>query len=232
MGKKRVKKKGKNKKALRPSYRQPLKQAFQKALKAIGPRNWWPGDTPFEIIVGAILTQNTAWKNVAKAIENLKQKDLLHPKKMNLVNEKSLALAIRSSGYYNMKAKKLKAFLNFFYEEYQGSIKKMKRESLEILREKLLNVHGIGPETADSILLYALEKPSFVVDAYTKRIFSRHDLFSEKISYDEVRNLFMKNLEKDSYLYNEYHALIVYIGHHYCKTNPLCEKCPWNWIEF
>jgi len=222
----------KKKKKLGPLEKDFL-TTYHKALNAIGPRHWWPGENSFEVAIGAILTQNTSWKNVEKAINKLKQKNLFSPKKLYKLPEKRLAQYIRSSGYYNMKAKKIKAFLQFLFEGYGGKMANMTKTRMQTLRKQLLSVHGIGPETADSILLYAVEKPSFVVDAYTKRIFSRHDLFSEKIDYESMREVFMENLKPNTKIFNEFHALIVYIGHHYCKkSKPLCEKCPWNWIEF
>jgi len=206
-----------------------VKGAYEKAFSAIGPRKWWPGDTAFEIILGAILTQNTAWKNVEKAIAKLKGHRVLSIAALRDLPENELAQMIRSSGYFNMKAKKIKAFIQFLDAHYDGSLKTMGKENLEKLREQLLQVHGIGPETADSILLYAFNKPSFVVDTYTRRIFSRHHIFSETESYDAMRDFFMKHADPSTF--NEYHALIVHIGHHYCaKGKPNCGQCPWNWI--
>lgn len=203
-----------------------LLQIYQKLLGAIGPRHWWPGDSPFEVIIGAILTQNTSWENVERAIRALKEKNLLEPLKLYKIKEGLLAETIKSSGFFNIKAKRVKNFIGFLFEHYQGNIEKMFSENAESLREKLLKINGIGPETADSILLYAGEKPFFVVDAYTKRILSRHNLISKVASYDEIQDLFMKNLKKDVNMFNEYHALLVYIGKHFCKKVPNCENCP------
>ncbi len=208
-------------------------------MKSFGSQGWWPftlagelhpkhhGISPqndnerFEIIIGAILTQNTNWKNVEKAIINLNKKKLINVKKIRKINIKKLAKLIRPSGYYNQKAERLKIIANFLSI---NSIKKLKKEKK--LREKLLSLKGIGPETADSILLYAFQKPVFVVDAYTKRIFQRIGYKEE--SYDELQQLFMNNLKKDTKLFNEYHALLVELGKNYCKTKPVCEECPVN----
>jgi endonuclease-3 related protein len=199
--------------------------------KAYGPRHWWPGETSFEVMVGAILTQNTSWRNVEKAIQKLKGKGVLNAKGIHCLKKSQLAPLIKSSGYYRIKADRLKSFVDFLFEEYNGSIKKMGRERLEALRKKLLGVKGIGPETADSILLYGLKKPIFVVDAYTKRILSRHGIISEKASYEEVQKLFMDHLPWDEKLFNEYHALLVYLGKTMCKKSPRCELCPIKSIE-
>jgi len=202
-----------------------LLQIYQRLHNSIGPRQWWPGDSTFEVIIGAILTQNTSWKNVEKAIGALKERKVLHPLKLYNLEEERLAKIIKSSGFFNIKAKRIKNFIGFLFENYQGSIEKMFSEELTSLRENLLNINGIGPETADSILLYAGEKPIFVVDAYTKRILIRHNLIPETASYSEIQELFMKNLEKDVKMFNEYHALFVYIGKNFCKRIPKCESC-------
>jgi endonuclease-3 related protein len=193
--------------------------------------HWWPGETPFEVMVGAILTQNTSWKNVEKAIGRLKEKKRLSPKGIRQLPKSTLASLIRSSGYFRIKAERLKAFVDFLFDEYGGRIKRMKRERGGGLRRKLLDVKGIGPETADSILLYGLKKPIFVVDAYTKRILSRHGILSEKASYEEVQNLFMDHLPHNERLFNEYHALLVHLGKTLCKKIPRCDQCPLDSIE-
>jgi endonuclease-3 related protein len=177
-------------------------------------------------MVGAILTQNTSWRNVEKAIQKLKGKGVLNPEGIHHLKRSELARLIKSSGYYRIKTDRLKSFIDFLFEEYDGNIKKMGRERLGELREKLLGVKGIGPETADSILLYGLKKPIFVVDAYTRRILSRHGIISEKASYEEVQKLFMDYLPRDEKLFNEYHALFVYLGKTVCKKIPRCELCP------
>ncbi len=204
---------------------------YQKLYQTYGPRHWWPGETPFEVMVGAILTQNTSWKNVEKAIARLKEKGALNPEHIHRLRESSLASLIRSSGYYRIKARRLKNFVNFLFEEFGGDIVKMKKEGMAPLRKKILEVKGIGPETADSILLYGLEKPIFVVDAYTQRVLSRHGLVSERASYEEVQKLFMNNLPHDERLFNEYHALLVHLGKNVCKKTPECDICPIKGIE-
>ena len=203
-----------------------LEEIHQRLFSRFGPQHWWPGETPFEVIVGAVLTQNTNWGNVEKAIKNLKKKNLLKPRKMKEISEKRLARLIRPSGYFNIKARRLKSFVDFLFKEYRGSLKNMFEEDYLKLRAKLLRVKGIGLETADSILLYAGEKPMFVVDAYTKRILSRHNLIEDKASYSEIQNLFMDSLSCDEKLFNEYHALLVKLGKDICKSVPQCHICP------
>ena len=200
---------------------------YQRLYSYFGPQHWWPADSPFEVMVGAILTQNTNWANVEKAINNLKKNKLLTLEALYKLPDKRLASLIRPSGYYNIKAKRLKEFLAFLFKAYQGSLKKISKVDTLTLRSLLLSVKGVGPETADSILLYALNKPVFVVDAYTKRILSRHSLLKEDSSYAEAQNLFMQNLKNDVKLFNEYHALLVKLGKEFClKAKPKCEICP------
>lgn len=200
---------------------------YESLFKSFGPQGWWPGHTRFEVIVGAILTQNTAWSNVEKAIKNLKAAGLLKPDTMHKADLKALSEAIRPAGYFNIKAKRLKNFLDYLFREYGGNIDKFLDKKNNGLREELLAVNGIGPETADSILLYAGRFPEFVVDAYTRRIFSRHKLAGEETGYEELKSLFMENLAPDERLFNEYHALIVKTGKDFCRTkNPLCGDCP------
>jgi endonuclease-3 related protein len=208
-----------------------LIKIYRTLYQTYGPRHWWPGETSFEVMVGAILTQNTSWRNVEKAIQKLKGKGVLNPEGIHHLKRSELARLIKSSGYYRIKTDRLKSFIDFLFEEYDGNIKKMGRERLGELREKLLGVKGIGPETADSILLYGLKKPIFVVDAYTRRILSRHGIISEKASYEEVQKLFMDYLPHDEKLFNEYHALFVYLGKTVCKKIPRCELCPLKGIE-
>lgn len=203
-----------------------LKKIYKALYHAFGPQHWWPGDTPFEIAVGAILTQNTNWGNVEKAINNLKKEKALNAKTIREMPVNRLAALIRPAGYFNIKAKRLKAFINFLVNDYNGSMSKMKNEDMYTLRKKLLSVNGIGPETADSILLYALDKPIFVIDAYTKRVLSRHGIMDHDKSYESFHKLFHSILKKDVHMFNEYHALFVRLGKVYCKTRPLCEKCP------
>ncbi len=214
--------------------RKPTRQALLQIYRALrhhyGHRNWWPGETPFEVAVGAILTQNTAWRNVEKAIVNLKKDHLLSPERLRSVTERRLAQSIRPAGYFNVKAKRLKNLIRFLWEHYRGRLGAMKRGSLPQLRRELLSVNGVGEETADSILLYALEKPSFVVDAYTRRVFSRHRYLNLKgnETYSEVQALFSKLLPKSLALYNDYHAQIVEVGKDYCRRTPQCDRCPLN----
>ncbi|MGC9053812.1 MAG: endonuclease III domain-containing protein [Candidatus Hydrogenedens sp.] len=193
-----------------------------------GPTGWWPGDTPFEIAIGAILTQNTAWTNVEKAIENLKNQQLLNPYKIVQCNKNQLEQAIRPSGYFRQKAERLIIFCNYLIDKYDGKIEKMKHKNTIELRNELLNIKGIGPETADDILLYACGHQIFVVDAYTKRIFSRHGLLNEKLNYNEIQNYFHKYLPRDVHIYKEYHGLIVWTGKDYCRKISKCSQCPLN----
>jgi len=199
--------------------------------RTYGPQHWWPGETPFEVMVGAILTQNTSWKNVEKAIQKLKQRGVLNIDGIRQLRKSQLALLIRSSGYYRIKAERLKSFVEFLFKEYGGDLERMGEERLEGLRGKLLQVKGIGPETADSILLYGLQKPIFVVDAYTKRILSRLGIAPEKASYEAIQNLFMDHLPHNQRLFNEYHALLVHLGKNVCKKSPECDRCPIKGIE-
>lgn len=209
-----------------------LMDGFTRMIGHFGPQNWWPGDTPFEVMVGAILTQNTNWKNVERAISNLKNERLLEPRRLFACHPQRLASLIRPAGYFRVKTARLRHFLEYFIKRYGGSVQKMMESPLAPLRDELLSVKGIGPETADSILLYALEKPVFVIDAYTKRILSRHALCSEDDGYDELQELFIDRLPGDAKLFNEYHALLVEAGKNFCRTKPLCEKCPlYGWNE-
>jgi len=206
--------------------RKDISKIYNKLYRALGPQHWWPADTPFEVMVGAILTQNTAWGNVEKAIRNLKAAGCLSPQKLKDISINRLTRLIRPSGYYNIKTKRLKSFINFIFEEYNGNLPRMFKTGLPKLRRELLEVKGIGPETADSILLYAARKPIFVVDAYTKRILTRHHLLGGKIGYEEVQNIFMCNLKPRARVFNEYHALLVRLGKDFCKKKPLCSLCP------
>lgn len=210
-----------------------LLKIYKQLYKAYGPQHWWPTiskNKEFEIIIGAILTQNTAWKNVEKAIKNLEDKNLIDVKNIKNIETNELANLIKPSGYYNQKAKKIKNFVKFLVENYDGNvndfISNIKNSNIGSIREKLLKIKGIGDETADSILLYAANKPVFVVDAYTKKIFSRLGVVGDKDSYDKIKERFTKNIPKDVSVYNEYHALIVRHGKGICKNkNPNCEEC-------
>jgi len=204
-----------------------LLRYYEAMSGALGPMHWWPAKTPFEVIVGAILTQSTAWGNVERAIANLEAARMLTPAAMLRVRTARLATLVRPSGYFRQKAKKLKAFVRFLYSNYGGSLTQMFRAPTAELREKLLSVHGIGPETADSILLYAGNHPVFVVDAYTHRIFGRHEITDGKPNYEKVRALIENSIPPQPALFNEFHALIVNIGKTWCrKSVPRCELCP------
>jgi endonuclease III related protein len=203
-----------------------LANYYDALFQAHGPQQWWPGRTRFEVIVGAILTQNTSWTNVERAIGNLRREKLLTPAAMEKISTTRLAGLIRSSGYFRQKARKLKEFVYFLRRNYRGSLNKMFATPTGQLREQLLAVHGIGPETADSILLYAGQHKVFVVDAYTRRMLERHGLIHNKASYEEIRVLFEQSVAPDTAIYNEYHALIVHTGKHFCRTRqPDCEHC-------
>jgi len=205
----------------------PLDEYFNSLFTAFGPQHWWPGKSPFEVIVGAILTQNTSWKNVERAIANLRKAKLLAPKAIEAARVEEIEARIRPSGYFRQKARKLKAFCAFLRHEYRGSLKRMFREPTLRLREKLLGVFGIGPETADSILLYAGGHPVFVVDAYAKRMLERHGWIRADAGYEEVRWMVEKRFAGDVRTYNEFHALIVHAGKNYCRLSEgLCGECP------
>jgi endonuclease III related protein len=205
-----------------------LLSVFDILLEHFGQRHWWPGDTPLEISVGAILTQNCAWRNVEKAIDNLKKKGLLEISTLHALSVNDLAQIIRPSGFYNLKSKRLKAFVDVVVNEFNGSFELLRRYETTTLRARLLAITGIGPETADSILLYALEKPVFVIDAYTRRFLANHGLrnVQRDASYQELQRFFMDYLPRDTYLYNEFHALIVRLCQSYCRKTPLCGQCP------
>ncbi len=207
--------------------KQRINHLYSSLYGYYGAQNWWPAESELECILGTILTQNTTWKNVEKAINQLKQQGLISIERLNNISTDTLAQIIRSSGYFNQKAVKLKNFVSFVNANYAGSLEEMLSEELYTLREKLLSIKGIGPETADSIILYAAKKPMFVIDAYTYRIASRHGLIAEDSSYQEMQELFMDSLPDDPKLFNEYHALLVKVGKEHCKKkSPLCNGCP------
>ena len=187
---------------------------------------WWPGETPFEIAIGAILTQNTAWTNVEKAIANLKAADLLGPRRLLACQDDQLYAALRPSGYFRVKAIRVRAFCDYLVRRHRGSMARLAAVPLTQLREELLGISGIGPETADDILLYACEKPVFVVDAYTRRILGRHGVVDPKVGYEDLQTLFEGHLPKDVALFKEYHGLLVYVGKDFCRKRPRCEACP------
>lgn len=214
---------------VKPQKQKPgsVPEYYETLFAALGSQNWWPAKTPFEVIVGAILTQNTSWTNVERAIANLRRERLLTPLALERVQFAHLARLIRSSGYFRQKAKKLKVFARFLRSEYSGSLTLMFQTPTVDLREKLLTVHGIGRETADSILLYAGHKDVFVVDSYTKRIFSRHGYVPEDVPYEELRSKIEAALPRDVSRYNEFHALLVQVGKNWCRSrDPRCAECP------
>lgn len=200
-----------------------FKRVFNMLSKHYGFQNWWPAETPFEVMVGAVLTQNTAWSNVEKAIANLKHNNCLSAEAIVATSPKKLAQWLKPSGYFNIKAKRLRNFCDWYLA--QGGHKKLKSWPSDQLRHALLSVNGVGPETADDILLYAFQRPVFVIDAYTRRIFSRLGLVDGGEPYEELRALFEKRLCSNAGLFSEYHALIVSHAKDVCKKKPLCEQC-------
>lgn len=203
-----------------------LMDIYHRLYKHFGPQHWWPGESRFEIIVGAILTQNTNWANVAKAIENLKKHRALCPKTLFKTDPYQLAEWIRPAGYFNIKAQRLHNFLKWLFDRFDGDVDAPEQLSASQLRQELLAIKGIGPETADSICLYAYQKPVFVVDAYTARILVRHGFIWPQASYDEIQQFFESQLDRDVALFNEFHALLVCLGKNYCKPTPKCNACP------
>lgn len=204
-----------------------MDEIYNSLVAHFGPQHWWPGDSPFEIAVGAILTQNTSWQNVARAIQNLKQHDLLEPRAMFMLPPEQLAEHIRPAGYFRLKAKRLRNFVSWLIDRYDGSMDALAAASLGTLREELLAVNGIGPETADSILLYAVAKPTFVVDAYTHRIAVRHGWIEREAGYDELKEHFESRLPDDVARLNEMHAQFVQVGKHFCRPREArCDQCP------
>lgn len=204
-----------------------LLDIYQRLDQYFGPLNWWPAENRFEVIVGAVLTQNTNWKNVEKSIDTLKRANLLSFDALLHMSVEQLANLIRSSGYYNLKARRLKNLLEMIAQEYDADLTLFFSQQTSTAREALLQVKGIGPETADSILLYAGEHPTFVIDAYTHRILSRHHLVPESCDYQTMYDLFMENLDHDVAMFNQYHALMVKTAKRFCKKRePLCDECP------
>ncbi len=210
------------------STHERLLEMYEILSKSFGPQHWWPGQTRFEIMIGAILTQNTSWTNVEKAIANIKTADCLEPEKLYALEPEALEALIRPAGYFRIKTKRLRNFLQWLFDDYQGRLDLLDPIDTRRLREELLGISGIGPETADSILLYALDRPVFVVDTYTARITVRHGLIEPEVSYDQLQYLFESNLEQDVPLFNEFHALLVCIGKDFCKPKPKCAACPLN----
>jgi len=205
---------------------EPLLRIYYALLKKFGHRGWWPGETRFEVMVGAILTQNTSWRNVEKAIAGLKQRGLLTPRSLATADLGLIENAIRSSGFYKQKAERLKLFAHWLMDKYDGELDLLFAVPLQNLRKELLSLKGIGPETVDSILLYAGNKPVFVIDAYTRRIFWRLGLTKEDAKYDELQEFFESCLPHDVELFKDYHAQIVELGKTYCRKKPLCAGCP------
>ncbi|MEE8451431.1 MAG: endonuclease III domain-containing protein [Thermoguttaceae bacterium] len=204
-----------------------LEEVYRHLFDAFGPQHWWPGQTPFEVMVGAVLVQNTNWQNVEKAIGNLRDADLLQPHALYDVPSEELEELIRPAGYFRIKARRLRSLLEFLVERYDGLIDGMFATGVHSLREELLAVHGIGPETADSILLYAGGLPAFVVDTYTHRVFARHGWIGFDADYHMIQDHFQSGLPEDVSLFNEYHALLVRVGKEFCrKKNPRCGECP------
>jgi len=203
-----------------------LTEIYQLLFERFGPQHWWPGETQFEIVIGAILTQNTSWTNVEKAIANLKAADRLTPEALYDLDHARLAELIRPAGYFNVKAKRIMSFLSWLFEHYDGRLEDLEAINTYQLREELLSIKGIGPETADSILLYAFGRPVFVVDTYTARIAVRHHLIEPDAGYAQLQDLFQSNLQQDTQLFNEYHALLVQVGKNFCKPKPKCPHCP------
>jgi endonuclease-3 related protein len=202
-------------------------EVYERMLAKFGPQHWWPGDSPFEIMVGAVLVQNTAWRNVEKAINNLREAGVMEPHALYRLPPAELAELIRPAGYYQVKAMRLRNLLQFLVEQYDSSLEAMFRANFATLRQQLLAINGIGPETADAILLYAGDLPTFVVDTYSHRVLARHGWLGYDASYDDIKDYFESALPHDAALYNEYHALLVRVGKDYCKrTSPNCEACP------
>jgi endonuclease III related protein len=204
-----------------------LSEVYRRLFEAFGPQQWWPGQSPFEVMVGAVLTQNTSWRNVERAIHNLREADLLEPQALYDVPVEELEELIRPAGYFRVKSRRLHSLVAFIVEQYGGSLEALFRTDVAELRRQLLEVHGIGPETADSILLYAGGLPTFVVDAYTHRIFARHGWIDFSAEYHEIQEYVESALPRDVQQYNEFHALLVRLGKDFCrKTNPKCAECP------
>ena len=203
---------------------------YHRLINCYGPQHWWPAQEPFEVIVGAILTQAAAWVNVEKAIANLKEAKALSPEALRWLSLSELAALIHPCGYYNAKALKLNSMAHWLGEHYSDNLNKLFANNTECLRQELLSIHGIGDETADSIILYAASKPVFVIDAYTRRIINRIGLAPDSTSYIAYRTLFMDNLPADTGLFNEYHALLVCLGKEVCRKRPLCQQCCLNTI--
>ncbi|MFC2039540.1 endonuclease III domain-containing protein [Chloroflexota bacterium] len=209
--------------------KQKLEEIYSLLLNEFGNRRWWPGKTRDEVIIGAILTQNVAWRNTEQAIRNLRGNNLLALRAIHEANDSNIASLIRPTRFYNQKARKLKNFTQFLYNGYQGSLDQMFSEEMQELREKMLGIKGLGRETVDSILLYAGNMPIFVIDAYTVRVFSRLGLTKGNWPYRQYQQFFMDYMDHSVDIFNDFHAQIVHLGFLYCgKNNPQCVKCPLN----
>jgi endonuclease-3 related protein len=211
---------------MRAAARKSLLGIYERLLRACGPQHWWPARTSTEIVVGAILTQNTVWSNVERAIDNLRRAKVLTWRALRDLPERELAELIRPSGTFRVKARRLAAFVRHLWEHHEGSLRSLLDGELETARRGLLSIHGIGPETADAILLYAGNRATFVVDAYTRRVLRRHHLCDEKADYETIRRLFHAALPADVQRFNEYHALLVAVGKKHCRKSAQCEGCP------
>jgi endonuclease-3 related protein len=199
---------------------------YDRLLAAFGPQHWWPGESPLEVMVGAVLVQNTSWRNVERAIANLRDADLMEPRTLYSLAESELAELIRPAGYFQVKARRLHNLLRLVVDEYDGSLEAMFRTDVSTLRNELLGVSGIGPETADAILLYAAGRPVFVADAYARRVLVRHRLLPRAAGYEQARAFLEAHLPSDPALFNEFHALLVAAAKSHCRTAPRCQTCP------
>jgi endonuclease-3 related protein len=204
----------------------PLQDAYDRLFERYGPQRWWPGDSPLEILVGTVLVQNTNWRNVEKAIDNLREAGVMTAENLYELEPEELAELIRPAGYYQVKTKRLRNLLRLLVEQYEGSIEQMMSCDSHALREQLLGVNGIGPETADCILLYVGNYPKFIADGYAMRVAARHGWIEFEADYHGLQEFFESRLPADAQLYNEYHALLVRVGKEHCKTKPQCEGCP------
>ena len=203
-----------------------LTRIYNRLVEAYGSQHWWPADSVLEVMVGAVLTQNTNWQGVEKAIANLNKNGLLSLDKLHHRSIEELAEFIKPAGYFNLKARRLKNLIGMVAETYGGDLDAMGQMETAQLRQELLSVNGVGPETADSILLYAFHRPIFVVDTYTYRVTSRHGLIEEEVNYQALQDLFMQHLPLDVDMFNEYHALLVRVGKLHCQRKPRCQDCP------
>lgn len=215
------------KRSAQTQTRRTFRTIYGRLVRALGPQRWWPAQSPFEMMMGAMLTQATSWHNVERAMERLRGADALSPRRLLALPVARLERAVRPAGYFRQKAKRLRALSRWLVDRYQGRPARMFRRPWPALRQELLGLHGIGPETADSMLLYAGRRPVFVVDAYTRRLFSRHRLIGPDASYHDIQALAMRSLPPDAPLYNEFHALVVAVGKRFChRRHPDCVHCP------